>query len=338
MKHTFINELDPCDCERNEHIPFLDVSLSLKNGQISTDLYKKPTDKNMYLLPTSAHPLHCTKNIPFSLAMRIVKICSETANRDLRLSELKQMLLDRDYGEQLIDSEIKRALNIPRESALNPNHSSKKENDRPVYVSTFDPRLPNITKSIQKHWQTSCFLDANFKNTFPKPPMVAFKKHRSLRSFLIRAKVSPNHNHRPLRFTKGMYPCMKPCPNCPYIKNIKKVSGPNFTWTLIGKFTCNTKNVIYMIECKKDNCKKRYIGETDRELAERFSDHRGYVKNKHLNQPTGFHFNQPGHDISDMTVMVLEKVKKSDEIYRKQREKYLINKFNTFRNGMNQQP
>ena len=86
-----------------------------------------------------------------------------------------------------------------------------------------------------------------------------------------------------------------------------------------------------MIECKKDNCKKHYIGETDRELAERFSDHRGYVINKHLNQPTCFHFNQPGHDIS---VIVLEKVEKNDEIYRKQRKKYLINKFNTFRNGM----
>ena len=48
MKHTFINKLDPCDCEINAHIPFLDVSLSLKNGQISTDLYKKPMDKNMY--------------------------------------------------------------------------------------------------------------------------------------------------------------------------------------------------------------------------------------------------------------------------------------------------
>ena len=176
MKHTFINELDPCDCKRTVHIPFLDVSLSLKNGKISTDLYKKSTDKNLYRLPSSVHPMHCTKNIPYSLAMRIIKICSETTNRDLRLLELKQMLLDRDYEEQLIDSEIKRALNIPRESALNPNHSTKKENDRPIYVSTFDPRLPIITKSIQKHWQTSCFLDANFRNTFPKPPMVAFYK------------------------------------------------------------------------------------------------------------------------------------------------------------------
>ena len=87
------------------------------------------------------------------------------------------------------------------------------------------------------------------------------------------------------------------------------MSGPNFTWTLNGKYTCHTKNVIYMIECKKDNCKKHYIGETDRVLPERFRDHRGYVKNKHLNQQTGAHFNQPGHDISDMAVIILEKWK-----------------------------
>ena len=252
--------------------------------------------------------------------MRIIKICSETTNRDLQLFELKQMLIDRDYTEQLVDSEITQALNIPRERALNLNQSVKKKNERPVYVSTYDPRLPIINKSIQKPWKTSCFLDSNFKKSFPDPPMVAFKKHRNIRSFLIRAKVSSKHNQRPLRFTKGMYPCMKTCPNCPFIKNVKKVSGPNFTWTLNGKYTCNTKNIIYMIECKKDNCKKRYIGETDRELADRFRDHRGYVKNKHLNQPTGFHFNQPGHDISDMTVIILEKVKRNDELYRKQRE------------------
>ena len=98
--------------------------------------------------------------------MRIIKICSETTNRDLRLFELKQMLIDRDYTEQLVDSEITRALNIPREMALNLNQSVKKKNERHVYVSTYDPRLPIINKSIQKHWKTSCFLDSNFKKKF----------------------------------------------------------------------------------------------------------------------------------------------------------------------------
>ena len=39
-----------------------------------------------------------------------------------------------------------------------------------------------------------------------------------------------------------------------------------------------------------------------------------------------------------MSVTILEKVKYRDELYRREREKYLINKFDTFKNGMNKQP
>ena len=42
---------------------------------------------------------------------------------------------------------------------------------------------------------------------------------------------------------------------------------------------------------------------------------------------TGQHFNIPGHTLSDMTVTVLEKVKTSDMMYRKECDKYLIRKF-----------
>ena len=59
--------------------------------------------------------------------MRINKICSEATYRDLGLFELKQLLFDREYLEQLVDSEITRALNIPRERALNLNQSVKKK-------------------------------------------------------------------------------------------------------------------------------------------------------------------------------------------------------------------
>ena len=43
-------------------------------------------------------------------------------------------------------------------------------------------------------------------------------------------------------------------------------------------------------------------------LKERFSDHKGYVANHHLNKATGFHFNLPGHKIHHMTVTILEKI------------------------------
>ena len=55
---------------------FLDTVITIKNGLIITDLYRKPTDKVQYLLPTSCHPKHIFKNIPYSLALRLVRICS----------------------------------------------------------------------------------------------------------------------------------------------------------------------------------------------------------------------------------------------------------------------
>ena len=65
-----------------------------------------------------------------------------------------------------------------------------------------------------------------------------------------------------------------------------------------------------MIECDISNCKKRYIGETERTLKDRLSEHIGYIKTKKLEKSTGNHFNQPGHSVANMTALVLEKVKK----------------------------
>ena len=51
---SFLNDIHPtmkftCDYSFTP-IPFLDVSVSLHNGKIVTDLYTKPTDKHQYLL------------------------------------------------------------------------------------------------------------------------------------------------------------------------------------------------------------------------------------------------------------------------------------------------
>ena len=79
----------------------------------------------------------------------------------------------------------------------------------------------------------------------------------------------------------------------------------------------------------------QYIGETHRSLQDRFSEHKGYVANNHLNKATGQHFNSKGHKIHHMTVTIVEKVFSNDPQYRKAREKMFIEKFNTKYKGMN---
>ena len=50
---------------------------------------------------------------------------------------------------------------------------------------------------------------------------------------------------------------------------------------------------------------------------------------------TGQHFNSPGHSLADLSITVIEQVKKSDLVYRKEREEHHIRRFNTLYKGLN---
>ena len=63
----------------------------------------------------------------------------------------------------------------------------------------------------------------------------------------------------------------------------------------------------------------RYIGETKRTLKDRLADHQGYIVNTDTTKATGAHFNLPGHNLSNLKISILEKVKKNCDTYRKER-------------------
>ena len=57
-----------------------------------------------------------------------------------------------------------------------------------------------------------------------------------------------------------------------------------------------------------------------------------------MKTPTGEHFNKPGHSVSNLRITILEQIKNTNPLYRKEREKYHIRKFNTYYRGMNKMP
>ena len=97
----------------------------------------------------------------------------------------------------------------------------------------------------------------------------------------------------------------------------------------------NKYNVFHGIICKEDKCKEAYIGETKCQLKLRLSDHCGYFVNKNTNTATGRHFILPGHSLADLSVIIIEQVKKKDSLYKNEREEYHIRRFNTLYQGMN---
>ena len=153
---------------------------SIENGIIDTDLYKKPTDRNQYLLPESCHPQGTTKSIPFSLGLRINRICRKTENRDKRLQELKVLLLERGYQEHGVDLAFAKARSVPRNRAL----LKRKNTDlkRPVFALKYDPRLPPIQSIQAKHWRAMKSQDQHLASDFPTPPLTAFRRQANLRN------------------------------------------------------------------------------------------------------------------------------------------------------------
>ena len=76
-------------------VNFLDVKVIMKDGKIITDLHVKPTDTHQYLDSSLCHPYHCKKDIPYSQALRLNRICSNNAFFDRRCNELEHWLHER---------------------------------------------------------------------------------------------------------------------------------------------------------------------------------------------------------------------------------------------------
>ena len=150
---------------------------------------------------------------------------------------------------------------------------------RVPFITTFNPSLPHISNIIKKHYHLLRSSD-RCKKVFPNLPVVAFRRSPNLRDLLVSAKLSSNSTNPHPQLPSGPYRCGKNCATCPYISD----GLTNYTFSSTGEtrpiksnLTCETKNLIYMIQCNR--CNLQYIGETKRRLKDRFNEHRRTIDN-----------------------------------------------------------
>ena len=90
--------------------------------------------------------------------------------------------------------------------------------------------------------------------------------------------------------------------------------------------------MIYAITCNR--CKKMYIGETKRRLADRFTEHLRSIKINFPGLPVAAHFNSSEHSIFNAMVSVVASC--ANDTYRKTEEERLICNLGTLEpRGMN---
>ena len=196
--------------------------------------------------------------------------------------------------------------------------------------------MPALAPMLAKHWRSMTNSDAHLKECFPQPPLTAYRRQQNLKDILIKSKLPPPPRKYPKREIKGMKKCEKSCSSCSFIKEATNIKIDKLSsWNVNRKFTCDSYNVVYLLECQK--CGQKYIGSTIRMLKQRLAEHKGYINNQVTNRATGAHWNLPGHSLAHLKVIILEQSKYKDKEYIREREKYFIRKFDTFNRGINKE-
>ena len=238
-------------------IPFLDMQITIdEEGIIQTDLYTKDTARAQYLLRQSCHPGHITQNIPYSMALRLLRLCSKKERLAMRLQELTTNLKSRYYNEKILKKTFERVYKMDRKVALQKVIPTKEK--KTVFTITYHPALPSISQIVNKHWSVMKNENSRLEQCFEKAPVIAYKRSKNLKDHLIRAKVTTKRTSN--RITKGYQNCFKysghPCTLCinnniqgPITKHKCQQTGQ--IYTVNSPVNCQTKNVIYRITCKK---------------------------------------------------------------------------------------
>ena len=102
-----------------------------------TDLFVKPTDTHLFLDPSSSHPYHCKKGIPYSQALRFSRICYGNESFDKRCNGLEGWLMERGYNGKMIRKQILRAREHSKKGLLEKDKTVTSEPKLTFNITTF---------------------------------------------------------------------------------------------------------------------------------------------------------------------------------------------------------
>ena len=312
-------------------VDFLDVTLYkgsrfLTTGVLDMKTYFKPTNTFQYLEFSSAHPRSVFKGLVKGECIRFLRSTSDPSIfRDL--TKLSQRLRLRKYPTNFTDPIIKSVpFSLRTKYVTPPNTPTTRKG--PIFVTTYSPCISShsIMQALTQSWD---LLD---EDTFPEPPMVAYRRNRSIAGSLVRARLpgdappsSTRVPHKLPHITRTVTPCNHvQCKTCPALlqRNVQTAHSNKVRYRIPEPMTCTSRCLIYCIECNK--CGKQYIGQTSQSL--RLRHHRAAAK-EHREWPIYRHFQRRGHNFEeDHRVITLERCRAED---LHDRERHFIQLFNT---------
>ncbi|XP_072021492.1 uncharacterized protein [Amphiura filiformis] len=169
-----------------------------ETGKLDTKVFTKPCDTFQYIQPSSSHPPATFKGFIHGEFLRFIRIISEEEEFHKQCALFKDRLLKRGYSEDFINNIQQSVLYENRQTILI-NTGNKRKNqqlDFPlVFTTTYTSHLTakQLKNALLKNWN---LISGNqdLHNTFPSPPLIAFRRSKNLQDILVSAKLPSDGN------------------------------------------------------------------------------------------------------------------------------------------------
>ena len=146
----------------------------------------KPTETFQYTHFSSSHPPGVKKGFVKGEALRLLRTNSSKTTFEDNIKKFKSRLLARGYPNNLIEKILSDVKFTERSSALKQKDNTPKQ--ILPFVTQYQPSVPNLKHVLMGKWhliQNQPLL----REIFKEPPVISFKKGKSLNDMLVRAKI-----------------------------------------------------------------------------------------------------------------------------------------------------
>ncbi|KAK3747117.1 hypothetical protein QZH41_006059 [Actinostola sp. cb2023] len=182
-------------------INFLDTRIHITSQQtLESSLYTKPTDNSLLLHHTSHHPLSCKLGTIFSQALRYRRLITQDEELHKQLNRLRLILLSRGYPNHTITSSFQKVSTLTQHQLLAPSTTTTNTSPNPIipYSIPYHPSITSLPNIIRSTWSLIS-RDRELSSLFPKPPLVAYMRHKNLKDLLVHThfSTSPSNSTHP---------------------------------------------------------------------------------------------------------------------------------------------
>ena len=138
------------------------------------------------------------RNIPKSQFVRLRKICSDKSHYIKKSNEYLNFFIKQGYDSSKLKMLVKEMLAKTRDELL-PENNKKSQNEKTIMVTTWHPALKHLSKILQEKYHQHIEKDIYLKKVFPEKPIIAFRKMKSIRNYIVRTDINEANDQRHLK-------------------------------------------------------------------------------------------------------------------------------------------